>query len=158
MFNTSLRPYPRRLTPTLPVEPRMNDGRRVWIVNHYAAAPDLPAGTRHFELARELVKHGQSVTIFASSFDHQTGREKRLAPGSLYRSQWFDGVRFVWVRTVPYVGNTWRRQLNMLSFLAAFVVVQTREMAPDTVIGSTVHPFAAFGAWLVARLRGAEFV
>jgi Glycosyl transferases group 1. len=131
---------------------------RVWIVNHYASTPDRPAGTRHFELARELVKRGHAVTIFAAGFGHQVGRERRLASGSLYRSEWFDGVRFVWLRTFPYRGNTWRRQLNMLSFLAAFVVVQTREKAPATVVGSTVHPFAAFGGWLVARLRGAEFV
>jgi len=133
-------------------------GRRVWIVNHYASTPDRPYGTRHFELARGLVKRGHSVTVFAAGFDHQTGREERLASGSLYRTERFDGVRFVWLRTLPYRGNTWRRQLNMLSFLAVFVVVQTREKAPHVIVGSTVHPFAAFGGWLVAKLRGAEFV
>jgi glycosyltransferase involved in cell wall biosynthesis len=149
---------PSRSMPTPGVDPEPLGGRRVWIVNHYASTPDEPAGTRHFELARQLVKRGHSVTIFAASFGHHTGQEKRLAPASLHRSEWFDRVRFVWLRTLPYRGNTWRRQLNMLSFLAVFVVVQTRERAPDTIIGSTVHPFAAFGAWLVARLRGADFV
>jgi len=144
--------------PTPQADPTPSGGRRVWIVNHYASTPDRPTGTRHFELARELVKRGHSVTIFAAGFGHLSGREKRLGSGSLYRSDWFDRVRFVWLRTVPYRGNTWRRQLNMLSFLAAFVVVQAREKAPDTVVGSTVHPFAAFGGWLVARLRGAKFV
>jgi glycosyltransferase involved in cell wall biosynthesis len=127
-------------------------------VNHYASTPDRPAGTRHFELARQLVKRGHSVTIFAAGFGHKTGREERLASRSLVRSEWFDGVRFVWLRTFPYRGNTWRRQLNMLSFLVAFLVVQTREKPPDTVVGSTVHPFAALGGWLVAKLRGADFV
>ena len=47
--------------------------------------------------------------------------------------------------------------MNMLSFLVAFMVVQTRERRPDFVIGSTVHPFAAFGGWLAARFRGARF-
>jgi glycosyltransferase involved in cell wall biosynthesis len=131
---------------------------RVWIVNHYASTPDQPAATRHYALARELVKRGHAVTIFAAGLGHASGREKRLGSWSLYRSEWFDGVRFVWLRTLPYRGNTWRRQLNMLSFLSVFVVVQTREKTPQTVIGSTVHPFAAFGGWLVARLRGARFV
>ena len=144
--------------PTPQVDAAPSGGRRVWIVNHYASTPDQPAGTRHFELARELVKHGHSVTIFAAGFDHRTGREERLAPGCFYRSEWFDRVRFVWLSTLPYHGNTWRRQLNMLTFLMALLVVQTREKAPHTVIGSTVHPFAAFGGWVVAKLRGAEFV
>jgi len=145
---------------TIPAKQRVapSGGRRVWIVNHYASAPDRPAGTRHYELARRLARRGHSVTIFAAGFGHESGRETRLTSGALHRSDWFDGVRFVWLRTIPYHGNTWRRQLNMLSFLATFVVVQTREKAPDTVVGSTVHPFAAFGGWLVAWLRGAKFV
>ena len=138
--------------------PVSNGGRRVWIVNHYASTPDEATGTRHHGLARELVARGHAVTIFAAGFSHGSGREKRLASGSLCRVEWFDGVRFVWLRTLPYRGNTWQRRLNMLSFLAVFVIVQTRERVPDTVIGSTVHPFAAFGGWLVAKLRGAEFM
>ena len=138
--------------------PSRLDPRGVWMVNHYASTPDQPSGTRHFALAKQLTERGHAVTIFAAGVSHLSGRETRLASGSLFRSERFDGVRFVWLRTLPYRGNTWRRQLNMLSFMAAFVVVQARERAPDTVIGSTVHPFAAFGAWLVARLRHAEFM
>lgn len=132
--------------------------RRVWIANHYASPPDEPAGTRHFELARVLVHRGVAVTIFAAGFGHKSGREQRLAPGRLYRTQVVDGVRFVWLWTLPYRGNTWRRQANMLSYLATFLVVQTRFAAPDVIVGSTVHPFAALGAWLVARARRARFL
>ncbi len=131
---------------------------RVWIVNHYADAPDRPKGTRHYDLARQLVASGKAVTIFAAGLSHVTGREERLARGQLYRTASYQGVQFVWVRTFPYRGNNWRRQVNMLTFLAAFLVVQTRFPAPDVVIGSTVHPFAALGGWIAARLRHAHFL
>jgi len=131
---------------------------RVWIVNHYASAPDRPAGSRHFDLARSLLARDHHVTVFAAGVSHATGREVRLAPGRLYHAEWFEGIQFVWLRTVPYRGNSWRRRLNMLSFLVVFVVVQRRFTAPDTVVGSTVHPFAALGAWLAARWRSARFV
>jgi len=98
------------------------------------------------------------VTIFASGFSHVTQREERLRGRQLYRRERFEGVEFVWLRTFPYAGNTWRRQVNMLSYVAIFLVVQTRFAAPDAVIGSTVHPFAALGAWVVARLRKARFL
>jgi glycosyltransferase involved in cell wall biosynthesis len=132
--------------------------RAVWIVNHYADAPDRPNGTRHFDLARQLVRRGHRVTIFAAGFSHVTGREERLVRWQLFRLQRFDGVRFAWLRTTPYRGNTWRRQVNMLSFVAALLVVSIRQPRPDIVIGSTVHPFAALGAWMVARLRRARFL
>ena len=133
--------------------------QRVWIVNHHAAHPDQSAGTRHFALARQLVRRGYQVTIFAASKGHHhTSAERRLPKRALYRVQASDGVRFVWLRTTPYAGNNWRRQVNMLSFLAVFLVVQLRERKPDLVIGSTVHPFAALGGWMAARLRRARFV
>ena len=131
---------------------------RVWLVNHYADAPDRANGTRHFDLGRRLHEAGLDVTIIASGFSHVTRREERLGQGRLYRIERFDGVRFVWLRTLPYHGNTWRRQLNMLSFAAVLLVVQTRLRTPDVVIGSTVHPFAALAAWLVARIRRAAFL
>lgn len=133
-------------------------GRNVWIVNHYASGPDEPSGSRHYALARELVARGHAVTIFAAAFGHNANVGRSLTARSLYRGEWFEGVRFVWLRTFPYRGNDWRRQVNMLSFLAVFLVVQTREKTPDVVIGSTVHPFAAFGGWFAARLRGARFL
>jgi glycosyltransferase involved in cell wall biosynthesis len=136
----------------------VGDPLRVWIVNHYAHTPDVPAGSRHYDLARFLVGRGHRVTVFATGFSHTRFREERLTRGRLYRVEEVDGVRFVWLRTLPYRGNTWRRQLNMLSFLAIFLVVQTRMKPPDAVVGSTVHPFAAFGAWVAARTRAARFV
>lgn len=131
--------------------------RRLWIVNHYADAPDRASGTRHFDLARRLVAGGHDVTIFASGFSHVTGREERLRRWQVYRRQSFDGVRFIWLRTTPYRGNGGRRQLNMLSFVLSFLIVQCRVARPDVVIGSTVHPFAAWSAWLASVLRRAAF-
>ena len=133
---------------------------RVWIVNQYAVGPDRPgaAGARAFDLGRGLAERGDQVTIFAAGVSHLTGREERLTRGQLYRSDTIAGVRFIWLRTFPSLGNTWRRPINMLTFVAAFLVVQARLRRPDVIVGSTVHPFAAFGAWVAARVRRARFV
>ena len=137
---------------------RPRAARRVWMVNHYAVGPDMPGGTRHYSLARELVARGHRVTIFAASFNHGAGRERIVWGRGLVRRQNVNGVRFIWLRTVPYHGNTVRRQVNMLSFLPLFLLAQAGETRPDVVIGSTVHPFAAFGAWVAARVRRVPFV
>ena len=50
--------------------------RRLWIMNHYADAPDRPAGTRHYDLARGLIDHGWEVWIFAAGFSHVSRRER----------------------------------------------------------------------------------
>ena len=131
---------------------------RIWILNHYASLPDRPAGTRHFDFGRVLAGQGHGVTIFASSFSHHSLREERLAPGRWLRSQRVDGVRFVWLRTVPYARNGPCRVLNMLSYTAGVLLAQWRFARPDVVVGSSVHPGAAVAGYLIARARRVPFV
>lgn len=131
---------------------------KIWIFNHYAAPPDCAAGTRHYDLGRALVAAGHEITVFASSFSHFSRREERLAPGQNTAVRDVDGVRFLWVRTLPYAGNGYRRFLNMCSYAARVLPAQRDLDQPDVIVGSSVHPAAVLAAWLAARRRGARFV
>ena len=132
----------------------------VWIVNHYAQAPSGPGGTRHHSLARHLQSHGWQPLILAGSCEHNTGRQ-RLLPGEDQRFERCDGVDFFWLRVIgePVVGG-WRRFVTMLMFaLTLLRPTTTRALPrPDVVIGSTVHPFAALAACLLARRYSVDFV
>lgn len=139
--------------------------RRVWIFNHYAVGPDLPGGTRHYNLGRELVGRGYDVTIFASNWNHRQKNMHRLENGSIWTIESIDGVRFVWLRTFPYYCNDWRRVLNILTYsVRAFLLglklpkrlndVQT----PEVIIGSTVHPLAVLVGRLLAWRYRAYFI
>jgi glycosyltransferase involved in cell wall biosynthesis len=130
---------------------------RLWIFNHHATAPDQGSGTRHYDLAEQMVSAGHEVTIFAAGFNHFTGREERLGRGQLYGIDTWNGVRFVWLRTISYRRNDVRRLLSMLSYLVVAIVVQSRFRRPTHVIGSTVHPLAALAGYLVAGMRLARF-
>ena len=130
----------------------------VWILNHYAATPAEQA-TRDYDLGRELVAKGHTVTIVASSFSHYRFAETRLAPGQAWKSEIHDGVRFVWVRTSSYTKSDWRRAVNMLSYAwRAFRRGLTLPGRPDVVIGTCPHPFTPLAAYVLARLRRARFV
>ncbi len=130
----------------------------LWILNHYAISPDMSGGTRHFDLARELVKKGHEVTIFASGFDHHTRQYLKIKPGEKMRVEEYDGVRFVWVNTLPYTKNDWRRVLNMLSYGWRVLRCSRGLPKPDAVIGSSMHPFAALAGWWLARRYKAKFI
>lgn len=131
---------------------------RIWIVNHYADAPDGQA-TRTFDIARRMVEWGHPTTIFASSFSHYHLKPIRHIGGlALWRHETIDGVQFIWVRTTPYGDNDWYRVVNMLSFsvvgLLAGVVQSPR---PNAVIGVTVHPLGALTGWMLAKAKRASF-
>jgi glycosyltransferase involved in cell wall biosynthesis len=137
---------------------RLTPGQTVWILNHYAGTATSPS-TRHFDIARELVKRGHRVTIFAAGFHYQRFVEERLAPGQSFKFEDHDGVRFVWLKTFPYRGNEWRRAVNMLSFAWRAISVGRRlDERPSVIVGSSVHPLAAVAAYVLSRIKKSRFV
>jgi glycosyltransferase involved in cell wall biosynthesis len=132
----------------------------IWMLNHYAHPPDSPGGTRHYDFARELVKRGHQVTIFASGFSHRTRKEERLTKKQNYRREKVNGVEFIWIRTRPYYkGNDWRRVLNMLSYSWRVVFLGRRlKEKPDVILASSPHPFAGLAGYLLSRRKKTEFI
>lgn len=131
----------------------------IWIFNHYAIGPNSSGGTRHYDLAKELIGKGHSVTIFASSFNHQTLKEEHFTEHkSLYIEENYDGIKFVWIRTSAYESNNHKRVLNMISYSKrAFKVAKNQNYPPDIVIGSLVHPLAAYVGYKIAKYYNSVF-
>lgn len=134
-------------------------GATIWIINHYAISPDLPGGTRHFELAKELVRRGHNVRVFACDINLSLRQHTKLSDGALRCDQSYDGVDFTWVNAAAYTKNNWRRTWNMLSFAMNVVRIGLSVgESPDCIVGSSPHPFAALAAWVLARAKRARFV
>lgn len=133
--------------------------KHVWILNHYAQEPGGAGGTRHYSLGRHLLSHGWSTSVIAASVELNTGRQ-RLSDGERTCISDFDGVSFLWVRTPQYEGNGGGRMLNMLAYsLRVLLPSVTRGLQrPDMVVGSSVHPFAAWSGAILATRYGVPFV
>lgn len=133
--------------------------KQVWILNHYAQEPGGPGGTRHFSLAENLRKFGWNATIFASSVEHNTGRQ-RLAPGVASRTEIYAGVTFHWLRTPKHTGNGFGRLWNMLTYTAHVLLDKNLDKLdhPDLVIGSSVHLFAAWAGARLAKRYNVPFI
>lgn len=133
---------------------------RVWLVNHYALRPAESGGTRHFTLARELVRLGHEPTIVASSFDHFAKRDRRLEGRHSHGMEEIEGVRFLWLRTPPYGGNGMKRVVNMGVFAARLLSGTAERLLPkpDVIVGSSPSLFAAAAAERAARRLGVPFV
>jgi glycosyltransferase involved in cell wall biosynthesis len=126
----------------------------------YLSAHDQPKGqsARTYDYSRELVRRGHKVTFFTNSYCHWTHVE-RLAPGEKWRIEEIDGIRIVWMRTVPYTGNGVGRGANMLSNAwRSIMVARTIPEKPDVVIGPSVPLGTGWAASKIARMNGAAFV
>lgn len=132
----------------------------IWIFNHYAITPNFSGGTRHFDLAKQLVNKGHKVTIVASSFNHFARIETKSYNGKLkYQIEKIEGVNFLWIKTPPYK-NSLQRILNILFYSNRAYKVGKKLLAsdkPDLIIGSTVHPLAALVATKLAKINNILF-
>lgn len=133
---------------------------RIWFVNHYAAEPGSPSGTRHFSLAKALGALGHDVTLVAASFDHVSHAQRLPVNGPRSRKEITGGVRFVWLATPGYRHSSTARLVNMLAFSQRVLRLMPAEKSdrPEVVVGSSPHPFGALAASRLARRMGSAFV
>ena len=144
----------------------MNENKRIWIVNQFANTPQMPGGTRHFEIASFLVKKGWKVEIFASDFNLSKRKSLKLEKLKFNKTENINGIIFHWLKTFPYRKNDWKRYLNLLSFCFNFSIYQFRlfpkkhknKLMPDLIIASSPQLIVSFCALILAKILKKYFI
>jgi glycosyltransferase involved in cell wall biosynthesis len=132
----------------------------IWIFNHHAQGPELPGGTRHYDLAKQLTLKGHDVTIFAAGF-HYTLMEETVKYDNVgYKIEDKNSVKFVWVETYPYEKNNTKRMINIVSYAwkLYFLIPKLNLTNPDIIIGTTVHPFAPIVGYRFTKKYKTPFI
>ena len=115
-------------------------------------------GTRHHEMARELVHKGHTLTIITSPVSYLTG--KAGAPKSDPISGDSEpGIRIIRAYTYPALHRSFfHRIISFVSFMLSSFIASLQVRKVDLVWGTSPPIFQGLTAWLVARLKGAAFV
>lgn len=130
---------------------------KIWLINQYALTPNMAGGTRHYDLARQWIERGHEVTIVAAGFHYAMQKEMKQYDQGNYLFETIDGIDFVWIKTRPYAGNGAGRVINMLDFTRKLRKLRHAKR-PDVIVGSSVHLFAVFGAYRLAKRFDVPFV
>lgn len=132
----------------------------IWILNHYAISPRFSGGSRHFDLAQQLVKKGHTVRIFASSFNHFERKETIVYSNSKFKNEEISGVTFTWISTPPYE-DAISRVKNIIFYSLRLNRILKKELKknepPDVILGSSVHPLTPLVGIKRAKKSGALF-
>jgi glycosyltransferase involved in cell wall biosynthesis len=122
---------------------------KIWIVNHYATSPKKGASTRHYALSSHLIALGHEVLIISSSSNQfPDSHDDDIDYMKQYIEYEENDVKFLIIPTVQFKTRKFGRLLNMLSF--SWKVLRLSQQSdipkPDIILGSSVHPFAAWAA------------
>lgn len=130
----------------------------VLLVHQSFTALNEPGGTRHFEMARYLVKKGWRVTVIASQVSYLTGKTARQGSRWSQRTV-VDGVTVY--RTYTYAAlhrSFFHRVIAFLSFMVSSFWVGLGVRGVDLVWGTSPPIFQGATAWLLARVKRARFL
>lgn len=141
-----------------------NLDKYIWWLNHHAAKPVNSVGERHFSLAKSLSQFNIKAIIITGTYDHNMGYRfpelKSDINSPVLRT--YDGVDFCSIPTPPYKGNaSIGRVKNMLAFyfgVMKYLRGKTELPKPDLIIGSVVHPFAAYAGYKLSKYYKVPFV
>lgn len=128
------------------------------LIHQAFVGPNEPGGTRHYELAQQVLKNGHRCSIVASDISYLTGQHSVQKTG-LVSEQDCNGVRVLRAYTYPalHCSFIWRI-ISFLSFMVMSVWAGLRAGPVDLVMGTSPPIFQAVSAWLVAVLRRKPFL
>jgi glycosyltransferase involved in cell wall biosynthesis len=122
---------------------------------------DLPSShiSRNFDFAKRLVRRGHAVTVIANNFSHRD-KTSIVPKGQTYYSvDNVDGVEVIWLNTLKYQKNDYRRAINALGYLLLSIIFCIRKFGRvDYCIGDSVPPVAGLSAYVTSVLKRGKFI
>ncbi len=130
---------------------------KVWFVHQFALPPKCAGVTRHFSLARELVKLGHEVTIIAANQHHRKTDAEHIPEGEDWKLENYDGVNFIWLKNPNSRPSYFKRIVNMFSFGWKVARFNSDIPKPDIIIGCSPDPVTAYSAYGLSKRLGCRY-
>lgn len=131
----------------------------ILLINHYAGSPEMGMEFRPYYFAKKWNEKGHNTVILAADQSHI--RRKNPDISSDFEEQIIDGIKYVWVKTPEYSGNSAKRLLNMLTFVHKIKANKNKiieKYKPDVVIASSTYTLDNYAAHKIARSCGAKYI
>lgn len=126
----------------------------ILLIHQAFAALDEAGGTRHYEMAQFLVRHGHRVTIIASPVSYLTGEKSTRGSGWVDRSQPEPGITILRTYTYPALHRSFvHRIFAFVSFMVSSFIAGLGVRQVDLIWGTSPPIFQGMTAWLLARLK-----
>lgn len=131
--------------------------KNIWYISKYATPLKYGFGSRHFYLAREFNRLGNSAVIISSDSNHLS---KFPEFKSVYTKEIIDGVETWWIKTIKYMGSaSFKRILSWIDFeLKLWLMPKDILPRPDIIIISSLSLFTILNGYSLKKQFGCKLV
>lgn len=128
------------------------------LIHQAFVSPHEAGGTRHYELAKHVVKAGDCFTIVASDLSYLSGKRATEKKG-LVTKQNINDICVFRAYTYPSLHKSfvWR-VVSFFSFTFTSILASLGAGPVDLVMGTSPPIFQAISAWVVAKIRRKPFL
>jgi len=131
----------------------------VLLIHQAFAALDEAGGTRHHELAVQMVQKGHQVTIISSPVSYLTGKSRTGRVHWMEKETPQTGLTILRSYTYQALHKSFiHRVFSFFSFMVSSFLIGLGVKKVDLVWGTTPPIFQGVTAWLLARLKGVPFL
>ena len=130
----------------------------MYIINQYASSPEVGGGSRHFYIAKELIKHGHEVFLVTANFTHLMHNPVDLKKNTFIKK--INNINYIYLKTFKYKeSNDFIRIINWVIFSwrvsRLFKLITNK---PEIIIVSTPSPFSFLGAFSLVKKFKSKFI
>lgn len=122
----------------------------IWFFNHYAVPPKYFPLARPYNFAKNLIKNGHNVTIFAASSVHNSNLNL-INNKELFKVEILNAIRYIYIKTCNYRGNGIFRIKNMFEYTYKLFCIVDNFKKPDVILATSVHPLACVAGLKIAK-------
>jgi glycosyltransferase involved in cell wall biosynthesis len=131
----------------------------IFLINHYAGSPKMGMEYRPYYLAKEWIKLGHNVIILVANNSHVRQYNPKMTTN--IKEENIDGIKYIWIKTPKYFGNSFQRLLNIFAFtLKTFYYAKyfAEKFNPHVVIASSTYPSDNYVAKRIANFSNAKYI
>ena len=128
---------------------------KIWIIDHYSVPVKYYPLARNTNFAKNLIKLGHEVIIFAASTVHNS-TINLIEDSSEYKEIIDDGVKYVVINCHHYSGNGIKRILNMFEFALKLPKVCDLFEKPDAIVSTSMTPIACAAGLRIGEKYGCK--
>lgn len=132
--------------------------KNIWIINQYTGSPYYGMNFRSYYIAKEFVKNGNEVTVFAGSYSHLLNNFPKTF--GLFTKEKVDEIDYIWVKVPKYKSSkSIGRIISMLAFMINLFFFNIFKMKkPDVIIISSLSLFPVLNAYIWSKIFKIEFI